>query len=141
MTASGGAVAVDCVSRTEVSSRVAGVVLENTFTSIPDMAKVLFSSVKLLAKLPQWCHKNKVKYEALFSPVSVCKYVMCATNSLSRFQYTLQHTEPAGIMNFFVGHLAVLPHWSLKNILLRTLILYIRYIFSVSIQHCNICGV
>ena len=56
----GGAVAVDCVSRAEVSSRVAAVVLENTFTSIPDMAKVLFSGVKFLARLPHWCHKNKV---------------------------------------------------------------------------------
>lgn len=58
----GGAVAVDCVSRTEVSSRVAAVVLENTFTSIPDMAKVLFSGVRVLARLPHWCHKNKVSY-------------------------------------------------------------------------------
>lgn len=56
----GGAVAVDCVSRAEVSSRVAGVVLENTFTSIPDMATVLFSSITFLAHLPNWCHKNKV---------------------------------------------------------------------------------
>ena len=56
----GGAVAVDCVSRSEISSRIAAMVLENTFTSIPDMAKVLFSNVKLLARLPQWCHKNKV---------------------------------------------------------------------------------
>lgn len=62
MICAGGAVAVDCVSRAEVSSRVAAVVLENTFTSIPDMAKVLFSSVRLLARLPHWCHKNKVSY-------------------------------------------------------------------------------
>ena len=58
----GGAVAIDCVSRAEISSRVAGVVVENTFTSIPDMAKVLFSNVRLLSKLPVWCHKNKVSY-------------------------------------------------------------------------------
>ncbi|KAK4316995.1 hypothetical protein Pmani_011896 [Petrolisthes manimaculis] len=63
----GGAVAVDCVSRAEVSSRVAGVVLENTFTSIPDMATVLFSSVTFLARLPHWCHKNKY----------LSKYKMC----------------------------------------------------------------
>lgn len=25
------------------------------------MAKVLFSNVKFLAKLPEWCHKNKVR--------------------------------------------------------------------------------
>ncbi|CAL4075347.1 unnamed protein product, partial [Meganyctiphanes norvegica] len=55
----GGAIAIDCVSRAEISSRVAGVVVENTFTSIPDMAKVLFSNVRLLSKLPVWCHKNK----------------------------------------------------------------------------------
>ncbi|CAL4171015.1 unnamed protein product, partial [Meganyctiphanes norvegica] len=54
-----GAIAIDCVSRAEISSRVAGVVVENTFTSIPDMAKVLFSNVRLLSKLPVWCHKNK----------------------------------------------------------------------------------
>ncbi|XP_047479358.1 protein ABHD13-like [Penaeus chinensis] len=63
----GGAVAVDCVSRSEISSRVAAVILENTFTSIPDMAKVLFSNVKFLAKLPEWCHKNKY----------LSKYKMC----------------------------------------------------------------
>lgn len=63
----GGAVAVDCVSRAEVSSRVAAVVLENTFTSIPDMAKVLFSGVRFLARLPHWCHKNKY----------LSKYKMC----------------------------------------------------------------
>ncbi|XP_063601210.1 protein ABHD13-like [Penaeus indicus] len=63
----GGAVAVDCVSRSEISSRVAAMILENTFTSIPDMAKVLFSNVKFLAKLPEWCHKNKY----------LSKYKMC----------------------------------------------------------------
>ena len=56
----GGAVAIDVVSKTEISSRVAGLVIENTFTSIPDMAKVLFSNVKVLSSLPVWCHKNKV---------------------------------------------------------------------------------
>ncbi|XP_068209907.1 protein ABHD13 [Palaemon carinicauda] len=67
----GGAVAVDCVSRSEISSRIAAMVLENTFTSIPDMAKVLFSNVKVLAKLPQWCHKNKY-----LSKYKMCKVVV-----------------------------------------------------------------
>lgn len=66
--------AVDCVSRAEVSSRVAAVVLENTFTSIPDMAKVLFSGVRFLARLPHWCHKNKVSDGVSFvSHTNKCK--------------------------------------------------------------------
>ncbi|ROT73435.1 putative alpha/beta hydrolase domain-containing protein 13 [Penaeus vannamei] len=63
----GGAVAVDCVSRSEISSRVAAVILENTFTSIPDMAKVLFSNVKFLAKLPSGVTR-----------ISTCQNTRCA---------------------------------------------------------------
>lgn len=76
MVFAGGAVAVDCVSRAEVSSRVAGVVLENTFTSIPDMATVLFSSITFLAHLPYWCHKNKVGLQNLHSWIYIYLYDM-----------------------------------------------------------------
>ncbi|MCL4132681.1 UNVERIFIED_CONTAM: hypothetical protein GTU68_035689 [Idotea baltica] len=67
----GGAVAVDCVSRTEIRSRVAALIIENTFTSIPDMAKVLFSGIRILPSLPAWCHKNKFK-----SKIKMCRVVV-----------------------------------------------------------------
>ncbi|RXG51227.1 Protein ABHD13 [Armadillidium vulgare] len=67
----GGAVAIDCVSRSEIRSRVAALVIENTFTSIPDMAKVLFAGMKILPSLPEWCHKNKFN-----SKLKMCRVVV-----------------------------------------------------------------
>ena len=34
------------------------VIVENTFTGIPDMAKHLFTWLK---RLPKWCYKNRVR--------------------------------------------------------------------------------
>lgn len=55
----GGAVAIDLASRLENRNKVWAVVIENTFTSIPDMAKIILKW-KCLLWLPQMCHKNKV---------------------------------------------------------------------------------
>ncbi|XP_067005113.1 protein ABHD13 [Anabrus simplex] len=54
----GGAVAIDVASRPEYSSKIWCVVLENTFTSIPDMAKVLIGW-RLVNYLPLCFYKNK----------------------------------------------------------------------------------
>ncbi|XP_034255413.1 protein ABHD13 [Thrips palmi] len=53
----GGAVAIDVASCPNYSSKIWALVVENTFTSVPDMAKILIGSY--LGFLPMWCHKNK----------------------------------------------------------------------------------
>ncbi|KAG8190730.1 hypothetical protein JTE90_024863 [Oedothorax gibbosus] len=54
----GGAVAIDLVSHKEFAKHVLVLIVENTFTSIPDMAKEMFHS-KLIGYLPIWCFNNK----------------------------------------------------------------------------------
>ncbi|XP_045461975.1 protein ABHD13 [Harmonia axyridis] len=54
----GGAVAIDLASRDDYSLKIWCVVVENTFTSIPDMARVIFGW-KLFNLLPLVCYKNK----------------------------------------------------------------------------------
>ncbi|KAK9738540.1 Serine aminopeptidase, S33 [Popillia japonica] len=54
----GGAVAIDLASRAEYAEKIWCLVVENTFTSIPDMAKVLLQW-RLLNYLPLICYKNK----------------------------------------------------------------------------------
>lgn len=55
----GGAVAIDIAIREEVSQRIWCLIVENTFTSIPDMATILIKST-ILQYLPLFCYKNKV---------------------------------------------------------------------------------
>lgn len=55
----GGAVAIDLAARVEYSQKIWCVIVENTFTSIPDMATVLMSS-ELLKYVPLFLYKNKV---------------------------------------------------------------------------------
>lgn len=55
----GGAVAIDLAANTEYSQRIMCVILENTFTSIPDMAVELIH--RYVKYLPLFCFKNKVK--------------------------------------------------------------------------------
>lgn len=43
----GGAVAVFVASHQKYSSKLAGVILENTFTSIPSLAKVRFAELQV----------------------------------------------------------------------------------------------
>lgn len=54
----GGAVAIDLASRTEYSDKIWCLIVENTFTSIPDMAKVL-TGFKIWKYVPLFCYKNK----------------------------------------------------------------------------------
>jgi len=56
----GGAVAIDLATRSTNKDSIAAVMLENTFTSIPDVAKILFP-FKLIKCLPVWFYKNKFK--------------------------------------------------------------------------------
>jgi hypothetical protein len=55
----GGAVAIDIAIRQEISQRIWCLIVENTFTSIPDMATNLIKS-KIMQYLPLFCYKNKV---------------------------------------------------------------------------------
>ena len=54
----GGAVAIDLASKFENNAKIRCLILENTFTSIPDVAKTLFN-VKLVRILPRWFYKNQ----------------------------------------------------------------------------------
>lgn len=54
----GGAVAIDLASRLEYRNKIWALVVENTFTSIPDMAQIILKW-RCLNWLPQFCHKNK----------------------------------------------------------------------------------
>jgi len=56
----GGAVAVDLATRSCNKERIAAVLLENTFTSIPDIARLLFP-FRAIKCLPVWFYKNQFK--------------------------------------------------------------------------------
>lgn len=53
----GGAVAIDVACCPEYSPKIWCVIVENTFSSVPDMASILIGSY--LRFLPLWFHKNK----------------------------------------------------------------------------------
>ena len=55
----GGAVALRVCSEHYYTARVAAVIVENTFTSISNMARGMFD-FRVLRYLPEWCYKNKV---------------------------------------------------------------------------------
>ena len=55
----GGAIALNIASDPSFMDRIAAVIVENTFTSIPEMARSLFN-FSVLHYLPEWCYKNKV---------------------------------------------------------------------------------
>lgn len=58
----GGAVSIKLTSDPQYAGHISGLMLENTFTSIPDVAKSLFN-VKALDFLPTFCHKNQFPSE------------------------------------------------------------------------------
>jgi len=72
----GGAVAVDLCSRAENRDKVAALMVENSFTSIPEISRVLFN-FKLVRMIPLWFHKNK--YDSRWK----CKRVATPTLFLS----------------------------------------------------------
>ena len=58
---SGGAVAIDLASRCNFRDRILALIVENTFSSIPSLAKHLFP-IRLVRYLPHWCYKNRVSW-------------------------------------------------------------------------------
>ncbi|KAG1671945.1 Protein ABHD13 [Nymphon striatum] len=66
----GGAVAVDIACDEFFSQYIFCVILENTFTCIPDVA-VSISGWKFLSKVPMWCLKNKFNSIAKIKKLSV----------------------------------------------------------------------
>lgn len=67
----GGAVAFNVSFLDQYTDFLFAVIVENTFTSIPEISKYLF---KYLKGLPEWCYKNKVIY---FLEISICLYIFC----------------------------------------------------------------
>jgi len=64
----GGAVAIDMAARSDYRDRIAALIVENTFSSIPDLAKVLFP-LQFIRWVPKFCFKNR--YESLQKVTSV----------------------------------------------------------------------
>ena len=56
----GGAVAVHLAGEPFYAQRALCLVVENTFTTLPHIARHLFGSFRIIAYLPRWCYKNKV---------------------------------------------------------------------------------
>ena len=56
----GGAVAIEIASRCENREKISGLIVENTFTSIPDIAQTLFS-FRMVRMIPTWFYKNQFK--------------------------------------------------------------------------------
>ncbi|XP_065339390.1 protein ABHD13 [Cloeon dipterum] len=54
----GGAVAIDLVCRVDCAPKIWCAIVENSFTSIPDMAHILLGS-RIIKSLPLFCYKNK----------------------------------------------------------------------------------
>ena len=55
----GGAVAIQLASMPYYAQKLHGVIVENTFTSLPDIGRHIFD-FRLISLLPEWCFKNKV---------------------------------------------------------------------------------
>lgn len=56
----GGAVAVDLAARAQNKERLAAILLENTFTSIPEVARLVFP-FSFIKYIPVWFYKNQFK--------------------------------------------------------------------------------
>lgn len=65
----GGAVAVELARNPVLASHIAAVVVENTFTSIPDVARILFDCRPIRA-IPNWFYKNQFNTAAKVGQVS-----------------------------------------------------------------------
>ncbi|XP_073974481.1 abhydrolase domain containing 13-like protein Bem46 isoform X1 [Rhodnius prolixus] len=78
----GGAVAIDLAARAEYASRIWCVIVENTFTSIPDMTAALFN-YNWLRYVPLFAYKNKfLSKEKIGSVTSPILFVSGQTDSL-----------------------------------------------------------
>ncbi|KAJ0183736.1 hypothetical protein K1T71_000159 [Dendrolimus kikuchii] len=75
----GGAVAVDLASRLEYRNKIWALIVENTFTSIPDMAHIILKW-NCLDWLPEICHKNKYMSLKKIGHVVTPTLVLCGSN-------------------------------------------------------------
>ncbi|KAG6452177.1 hypothetical protein O3G_MSEX007499 [Manduca sexta] len=75
----GGAIAIDLASRIEYRNKIWALVVENTFTSIPEMAQIILKW-KCLQWLPQFCHKNKYLSVKKIVHVLTPTLVICGSN-------------------------------------------------------------
>lgn len=75
----GGAIAIDLASRLEYRNKIWALVVENTFTSIPDMAQVILKW-RCLNWLPPCCHKNKYLSLKKIGHVMTPTLVICGSN-------------------------------------------------------------
>ena len=68
----GGAVAIDLAKNSPNRSHIAALIVENTFTSIPDIGRTLFNC-RIIRFLPNWYYKNQfnsmAKVSAITAPV------------------------------------------------------------------------
>lgn len=58
----GGGVATHLASQPYYARSIFALILENTFTSLPDIGKNIFN-LKIIQYLPKWAFKNKVRWE------------------------------------------------------------------------------
>uniref|UniRef100_A0A2P2I7T5 Protein ABHD13 n=1 Tax=Hirondellea gigas TaxID=1518452 RepID=A0A2P2I7T5_9CRUS len=72
----GGGVAIELASRGEARQLMRGLIIENTFTSIPDMARAIIPKDNFILKLPLCCYKNKFLSRVKIVRVSVCTLVV-----------------------------------------------------------------
>jgi len=87
----GGAVALRVCSEPHYAARVAAVIVENTFTSISNMARAMFD-LRLLHYLPEWCYKNKV-CDRCFLFISFTDCVSGCLNSCSIRMFSSEMTK------------------------------------------------
>lgn len=57
----GGAVAIHLASQSYYARFIAGVIVENTFTSLPDIGRNIFN-IALIKYIPDFCFKSKVRH-------------------------------------------------------------------------------
>ena len=62
----GGAVAIHLASEPYYAKKALCLIVENTFTTLPHIARHLFNSFKIVTYLPIWCYKNKVRRDEIF---------------------------------------------------------------------------
>ena len=114
----GGAVAIDLAFRQTASENIYCLLLENSFTSIPDMAKQIIPW-KGLSYLPLWFHKNKV--------TPVCLNISCTLSRLfgrvlgnleSIIQINVEEFLKMQLKNFldFPSKSLLFPRYCFRNI-------------------------
>lgn len=55
----GGAIAIHLAEQPYYAKQAFCLIVENTFTTLPHIARQLFGSFKIVTYLPSWCYKNK----------------------------------------------------------------------------------